>query len=124
MTNSIIYKSFQFLIKDVIWDFFYWPIWWYSRGLLNTIKFSWQLITDQQKSLGVMIWLKNIFTPMYGQTDWEGRIISFVMRVLQVIVRSILLLLWIVVALLPIGFWVVLPAVVVAQVYSNFIVLF
>jgi len=30
--------------------------------------------------VGLRVWLKNLFAPMFGQTDWQGRLISFFMR--------------------------------------------
>ena len=124
MIKNLAFKSLKFVAKDLIGDFLYWPIWWYTKGLLNTLFFSWRSIANQQAVLGLAIWIKNIFTPMYGQYDWEGRIISFVMRLVQIMFRSVLLAIWTILALLPIVIWVLIPLVIVYQVYLNFVALF
>ena len=119
MTNNILITSLKYVGKDLIGDFLYWPIWWYSKGLLNTIKLSLHSIKNQQEALGVNIWIKNIFTPMYGQYDWEGRLISFIIRLIQIIFRAILLVIWTILSLIPIVIWIVLPAIVIIQIYLN-----
>lgn len=121
MTNNILITSLKYITKDLIGDFLYWPIWWYSTGLLNTIKLSINSIRNQQETLGVNIWIKNLFTPMYGQYDWEGRLISFVIRFVQIIFRALLLIIWIVLSLIPIILWLALPVIIIMQVYANFI---
>ena len=41
--------------------------------------------------LAIKVWIKNIFVPMFGMHDWQSRIISFFMRVVQIIGRAIVL---------------------------------
>lgn len=124
MTSNIFYTSLKYVIKDLIGDFLYWPIWWYTKGLLNTMLYSFRSIRNQQEALGVDIWIKNIFTPMYGQRDWEGRLISFIIRILQIIFRSILLLIWAVLMILPIVIWTMLPLIIIFQIYTHIANLF
>lgn len=121
MTNNILISSLKYVAKDLVGDFLYWPVWWYSKGLLNTVLFSYRSIRSQQEALGVSIWIKNLLTPMYGQTDWEGRLISFFIRLVQIIVRGILLIVWSVLAVIPIVIWVLLPLLIFVQIYLNFI---
>ncbi len=45
-------------------------------------------IGEVQEFLGLDIWIKNLFKPMYGQRDIAGKIISFFMRLFQIIFRS------------------------------------
>lgn len=119
MTNNILISSLKYVAKDLIGDVLYWPFWWYSKGLLNTIKFSFRSIKNQQEALGVNIWIRNLFTPMYGQYDWEGRLISFAIRFIQIIFRAILLVIWTILSLIPVVIWLVLPGVVIIQIYLN-----
>lgn len=121
MTNNILITSLKYVAKDLIGDFLYWPVWWYSKGLLNTIQLSLRSIKNQQETLGVSIWIKNLFTPMYGQYDWEGRLISFVIRFIQIIFRIILLIVWIILSIIPIVIWITIPAIVIIQIYLNFV---
>ena len=115
------FATAQFIIKDLIGELLYWPVWWYTRGLLNVLKFWVNEIRDQEQRLGVHIWLKNIFTPMFGQYDWEGRIISFFMRLVQIIVRSIVLLIWSVMVSFFVIVWIVFPVVVIYELYANLV---
>ena len=82
----------KILIIDTIINFVYFPLWWYSKGLVLTAKWTKKSILEVEKFLGIVIWAKNIFTPMFGQYDIFGRIISFNIRVFQIIVRTIIFL--------------------------------
>ena len=111
------------LIRDVSLDFIreilYFPIWWYSVGLLRAAKFFWQRIKNMEVRLGVGVWVKNIFTPMFGQRDIAGVLISFFMRIFQIIVRTIVLFLWSVIVLLGFFIWIALPVFVVLGIVLN-----
>ncbi|NUM25309.1 MAG: hypothetical protein HUU49_01640 [Candidatus Buchananbacteria bacterium] len=124
MVNNLAASAFKYIIIDLIGDILYWPIWWYSKGLLKATKASINAIINQERSLGLGIWVKNIFTPMFGQYDIEGRIISFFARLIQIIVRSIILFVWAVVVLLFYLFWLILPVIVVYEIYYNILGLF
>lgn len=39
----------------------------------------------------IEVWIKNIFVPMFGQHDWQSRLISVFMRLVQIIGRSLAL---------------------------------
>jgi len=56
-----------------------------------------------------MVWIKNIFTPMYGQTDWQGKLISFFMRLFQIIFRGIVMTFWLFFTFTQIAAWIALP---------------
>lgn len=77
MTNNIFATSIKYVIVDLIGDFLYWPIWWYTKGLYQTIFYSLNQIIHLEEMLGLRIWVKNLFTPMFGQYDMAGRLISF-----------------------------------------------
>jgi hypothetical protein len=117
----MIQNSFFLLIKyitiDLVGDFIYFPIWWYTRGLKKTLLFTGLKIQEVQNSLGVSVWAKNIFRPMYGQYDLQGRFISFLMRFFQLILRSIVFAFaFVFILVLPI-IWIVLPIFVVFQIF-------
>ena len=42
----------------------YFPLWWYTRGLLNWVKSCGHLVASADDSLGFSVWAKNILTPM------------------------------------------------------------
>lgn len=101
------------IILRIIIDVFYFPIWWYSVGLARLLKNIWNFLRNQEQSLGFFIWLKNIFTPMYGQRDWSGRLISFFIRLVQIIFRGLVLLVWIFLLLALIIIWLIGPLLLV-----------
>ena len=67
----------------------YAPVFWYTRGAVDAASYCWRLIVRCWKTLGVGVWISNIFVPMFGQRDITGALISFFMRVIQIIARGI-----------------------------------
>lgn len=105
--NFLIYGS-QIIAKNIA-EVFYFPIWWYSIGLINIIKKEARFFVNQEKSLGFFIWVKNILVPMYGQSDWAGRIISFFVRFIQIIFRGLFLIFWLALLLALLFIWLAAP---------------
>lgn len=111
------------LIKDILLDMLreilYFPIWWYTHGLAMAAAFSWRQIKNMEIRLGVKVWVVNIFTPMFGQRDVAGVLISFFMRVFQIIVRSIALLFWCLLMIFVFLLWIALPLIVLLGIIFN-----
>ena len=101
------------IFAEILGKILYFPVWWYTIGFFKRIKKSIKNIKDKEKSLGLSVWLKNIFVPMYGQTDFSGRIISFFIRLFQIIFRSFILFFWIVVGLITVILWLAIPVMIV-----------
>lgn len=97
------------IIFQIIGEILYFPIWWYSVGFVRAIKNVFRFLRAREASLGFSIWLKNIFVPMYGQRDIASRIISFVMRLVQIIFRGIALLFWLILILAALVVWLAFP---------------
>ena len=97
------------IIISLLLEIVYFPIWWYSVGFFRFLKNVWNFLKNQENSLGFLVWAKNIFVPMYGQSDWAGRFISFFVRLVQVIFRGFALLIWILVSLFLVILWLSLP---------------
>ncbi len=117
--ENLLVKSVKFIFRDLILDILYWPVWWYSDGLKKAWQSMKNTISLGNKELGLSIWVKNILKPMFGQYDWQGRIISFFMRLFQIIVRSFLLMFWIVFAFIVFLVWLILPLFLLFQVLYN-----
>ncbi len=115
--NSLTY--FGKVILSVAWDFLYFPIWWYSAGLFDLVKRLGRFVRQQEESLAFSIWLKNIFVPMYGQSDFAGRVISFVIRLVQVIYRGSALLIIILISLILMILYLVLPVLIWLAIYQQ-----
>lgn len=109
------------IVRDLTLDVFYFPIWWYSTGLLERVNGTSDLIVGTARSLQIMIWIKNIFVPMYGAYDWQSRIISVFMRCVQIVGRVIALLFWVIIAFALFVLYVFGPiALVVLFAYHAF----
>jgi len=117
MSQNIVISSFKFVLVEIIGEVLYFPIWWYTKGAQKFFLFFWQKIVATQRGLGVGIWLVNLFTPMYGQADWPGRLISFFVRLFQIIVRFLALVIWTLFMIIIFLFWLMLPLLVAYQIY-------
>ncbi len=104
------------IIVDLLKDIVYFPLWWYSRGLAQLVIKLKDFLLNKEKSLALLVWIKNIHKPMYGQYDWQGMLISFFMRLFQIIARGLFLLFWLILALVILLFWLILPIFVIYEI--------
>ena len=112
--NQAIY-SFK-ILSEILLNIVMFPVWWFTRGLFLIMDKEIGFLSYQQQSLGLVIWVKNIFKPMYGQSDWQGRFISFFMRLFQIIIRSIVMVFWIFFTFTQIAVWLVLAFFVIYEI--------
>jgi len=108
----------QKLILDAILDILYFPLWWYTSGIKFAFKKCFAFFLAGNSRLAPGLWLKNIFVPMFGQWDFQGRIISFFMRLFQVIIRFFILLLWFAFIFVLFCFWLLVPIFVVIKLFN------
>jgi hypothetical protein len=87
-------RLIEHLLIDTASAVLRWPLWWYSEGFVAMLKWFASNIQYYTRLSAVGVWMRNIFTPMFGQYDWQSRFISFVVRVGNIVVRSFGLLLW------------------------------
>lgn len=107
------------IIVSLILEIIYFPVWWYSVGFYRLIINSWNFLRGQERALGFMVWAKNIFVPMYGQTDWAGRLISFIVRLVQIIARGFVMLILLIICLLVLIFWLALPLILLLALFFQ-----
>lgn len=107
------------ILAKTLGEIIYFPFWWYSVGFLETIKKVFTFWVNQEKALGFRIWVKNIFVPMYGQHDWAGRIISFFIRIVQIVFRGLALLFWLALSLALIVIWLMAPLFLVVAFFFQ-----
>ncbi len=88
------------------------PLWWYSQGLFLLLKWGRDTLRGFVRYFALVVWIKNIFVPMFGQNDWQSRLISFVMRTVQIVGRSIGLIGVGMGVVLVLGLYLVVPIVV------------
>ena len=121
MVRVSITQMFYQLLVEACKTFLYWPVWWYSRGLVKVLQGGWQFIKDYNLTLGFTIWLKNLFVPMFGQNGLVGRLISFVLRIIQIIFRGLALLIICILVIVFIIMWLVLPVFVLLKILTYWL---
>jgi hypothetical protein len=120
MTQNIIIQAFKSFVIDLLKEVLYFPIWWYTAGLKRTVLYIWNSIRSSFNNLALPIMFKNLFKPMFGQYDREGRIISFFMRIILTISRLVVFILFIIFYILLLIIWVVIPIIIVWGIVNNF----
>ena len=111
----------QRLFLEAVLDIIYFPLWWYTGGALHALRWCFDLLRSGNDTLAPGLWLANIFTPMYGQSDWQGRIISFIMRAIQVLARGLALIVWLAVCVSLFFLWLIFPIVIVWGWWNSFL---
>lgn len=115
-------KSIVYILKIIVqWllELLYFPFWWYSGGLIWLVSSLGHYLGDEFTALAIAIWLKNIFVPMYGQRSVAGFLISFFMRLVQVIFRSIYWLILVGLCMVIVVVWLGLPIAVLTGIYLQ-----
>jgi hypothetical protein len=97
------------VFKDVLLDIVMFPLWWYSRGLVLMLKWSGDTLKGYAKYMAIGVWIQNIFVPMFGQHDWQSRLISIFMRLVQIVGRSFGLMIVAIIVIGALGLYVALP---------------
>jgi len=101
------------IIAEILGKILYFPAWWYSVGLARCARKAWLFLRDREKSLSLFVWIKNWFVPMYGQRDWVGRLISFLVRSVQIIIRGAALIFWLILAAIILLLWIIIPVLLI-----------
>jgi len=96
----------------------YFPIWWYTAGLRKRYQSFWNNVKNWGRYLSLKILITNLFRPMFGQYNWQGRIISFVMRIIQLFFSSIIFLVGLIFIIIGLILWIALPIIAVAGVFG------
>lgn len=104
---------------QILLDFLYFPLWWYSVGLFRLFKKIGLFLKERWMVIGAGVWLKNIFVPMYGQRDFTSRAISFFIRLFQIIFRFIAFIFFILLSLTGVFLWLVLPVLIIGLIFSK-----
>ena len=94
------------------------PAWWYTRGLSIMTAWFRRFVRDASERFSLGVWVKNLFVPMYGDTEWSGRLISFGVRFAMIFVRGAAVALWSSAAFVGLAAYVViLPAAILGLLY-------
>jgi hypothetical protein len=106
------------LAWDIGGDIVRFPLWWYGVGLVHAAQYVVGFVQGYARKLGFMVWVKNIFTPMFGRYDWQSRLISVFMRAMNIIFRGFAVCMVAVIGLFGFAVYVALP--IAAVVFALF----
>lgn len=111
----------KYIFTDVIREILLLPFWWYTIGLAVMVSWCTKSVGGASRFFGLDIWVKNLFVPMYGETGFVGRAISFFIRLVMVIIRGIATIGWMICAIiLFILYLLVFPISVLGILYHSF----
>ncbi len=119
MVNNIFLKAIKVIFLEIIWEIIFFPIWWYNQGLKRVILYVWNSLKNSSRILALPIMFKNLFKPMFGQYDREGRLISFLMRIILTISRVLVFLVLLFLNIIILLIWILLPVVVIWLYIAN-----
>ena len=111
----------QRMVIEFALDVLYFPLWWFTGGAKDAFKFCVHLFRLGNAQFAPGLWLKNIFVPMFGQNDWQGRLVSFFVRLGNVIFRSMILLVWLVVVVILYALWFAFPIFVTWMLLTSLV---
>lgn len=109
----------QRLFLEALFDVVYFPVWWYTGGVKHAGLRCLELCKQGNRALAPGLWLVNIFVPMYGQYDWQGRLISFFIRSANVFGRALALGVWLAVCLVFFFIYMAFPIVIVLGILKT-----
>ena len=101
--------AIQRIFIETVWGVIWFPLWWYTLGLKHIGRVCASIWREGNAILAPGLWLKYIFVPMFGQYDWQGRLVSFFVRLLNLIFRTLGLFIWSLVVILLLLGWLILP---------------
>ena len=117
--STNISKTLGEVFLSLFSEILYFPAWWYSKGLIYSLKNFSGRVASMKNRLAIDIWLKNFFVPMYGQYDIAGRLISVFIRFCQIIFRSIVLAGASIIYFFVLVFYFTLPLIVIFFILLN-----
>lgn len=92
MQSGLYTQALVISLKETGKNILLFPIWWYTSGVKYAFLKCVSRIRYFNLYFGFTIWVKNLFVPMFGQRDIQGRLISFFIRLVQIVIRGVALL--------------------------------
>lgn len=110
----------RLILTELVGGFLALPVWWYTRGLSIMSDWVRRTIREASEMFALGVWVRNLFVPMYGETEWSGKIISFGVRIAMIFVRGVAVAFWTVLALGAFAAYLVsLPLAVIGALYHG-----
>ncbi len=107
------------LVREFFSSIVRFPFWWYTKGLAIVLGKTVRSLKTASDFFGFGVWVRNLFTPMYGDDSAAGRLVSFLVRSAMVVMKGFGVLLWAVFAwILFVVYLLVVPAGVFGLIYQ------
>jgi len=119
MAENLAAKTSKYILKELIFDIIYFPVWWYTKGLKKAALFFVNEVLEWMNRLSLKILFMNLLKPMYGDYTRSGRIISFFLRIIVFFYKLVLMVIWLAILLALLLLWVVLPIFIVYMIILN-----
>lgn len=117
--------AWRLVLSELVGGFLTLPVWWYARGLSLMSGWVKRAMANASRTFALGVWVKNLFVPMYGETEWSGRFISFAVRAAMIVGRGFAVGIWTILAFLAFAFYLlVLPAAILGVLYHGISLLF
>ncbi len=114
---ELIFKNF---ILDPILSVLYFPLWWYSKGLIKFFKFLHSFLKEISSPFVLKILIANLGKPMYGDCSREGRIISFFMRLFHLSFKIFKIIIVFILCFAVFVIYLLLPPFIIYEIVCNF----
>ncbi len=89
------------------------PLWWYRDSLLWWKRFFKNLLIFLDNKLAVSLMLKMLFIPLFHDASLLGRVLSFIFRVVRVVVGGLIIVLTLVSMIFWFLVWLALPIILI-----------
>jgi hypothetical protein len=113
---SLLINTLKYTLGEAFLSVFYFPFWWYTVGLKKRLLGFGQGIKKLFHQLALKLMITHIFKPMFGESSWQGRIISFFMRLVLLIWRLFLFFIGILFRFCGLILWIILPVLSLWQI--------
>lgn len=111
--------AIRYLLFDLVKEVLYFPVWWYSKGLLKASNFLIKQIKGGNERFAISILIRYWLKPMYGQQDWQGKIISFFIRTIHLAWRLVWMILWSIIIFIIYIIYILLPVYIICELLPN-----
>lgn len=117
--------TLRLVLTELFGGFLALPAWWYSQGLSIVGQWVKRTVRNANDIFALGVWVRNLFVPMYGETEWSGRLISFGVRAAMILVRGAAVAFWSVLAVAAYAAYAVaLPLALLGIAYHGLGLLF
>lgn len=121
MAKSTTARAITFILREIVGEVIYFPVWWYSHGLGLTARALTNKWFSTLNRLSIPIFFRTIGKPMYGDYTRSGRVISFFFRLFLLGVNLFVLSMWTIIEMVVLLLWIAGPAIAAGMLVRQLI---